>query len=87
MMKAGGFQRDDPVFQPGLAGCFQKRESSDHVGAHKDAWVQNGAIHMRLGGKMHNGLNFILPKELVQKWTVVDVAVDKDVPLGVRQVF
>src|SRR2546426_947296 len=63
---------------------------SHHISFHEPIRFQNGAVHMRLGGKVDDRLNAMLPGHSVHESLIADIPADKGVarmPLDVSQVL
>src|SRR6266571_834078 len=61
-----------------------------HIGFHEPVRFQNGAVYMRLGGKVDDRLNPMLPHDAVNESRIADIPMDKGVawmPLDVVQVL
>ena len=87
MVKTRFFDWDDLVNDPGAASGFEQRVGANNVGVHEDTRVEDGAIHVRFGGKIDYGIDFVFAENLIQQGTVGDVPLNEQVPLRVREVF
>src|SRR2546422_715566 len=80
----------DESFDAKRPSRLEEHCGSHHIGFHKPFWFQNGAVHMRLGGKVDDRLDTMLPRDAVHEGPIADISVDKGVarmPLDVSQVF
>jgi len=87
VVEAGLFARDNALFQPGFAGCFQQGEGADDVSLDELRGTKDGAIHVRFGGKVHHGVNPIAAEEVIHQGAVTDIALYKGVTGWVGQIL
>ena len=56
---------------------LQQAESAHHIGLYEILGTMNGAVHMRLGRKVHHGAWLVLRQQLRQLCTVADIGLHK----------
>ena len=61
--------------RPRAARRFQERVRAHDVGAQKALGILDGSIHVRLGRKVHDGVEALLPDESSDLVTIADVTV------------
>ena len=78
MEEAEGFLGSiiEPV--PVSARSFQEGEGPNDVGLDELGGSMDGAIHMGLSGKVHNGAGTVLSEELGNKFRISDIASNED---------
>ena len=65
---------------PPVGACgLKKMESPNNVGLDKLAGAMNRAVHMRLGGEVHNSARLVLGEDFVDEDAIADIPSNKDV--------
>ena len=65
---------------PPVSACgLKKMESSNNVGLDKLSGAMNRAVHMRLGGEVHNSARLVLGEDFVDEDAIADIPSNKDV--------
>ena len=79
MQEAEGFFRF--LIEPSEVGTdgFEKVECADDVCLNELARAVNRAVHMRLGGEVHDSTRLVLGEDFADKGAVADIASNKDV--------
>jgi len=60
------------------ASCLKELKGANDVCLDKLAGAVNRAIHMRLGGKVHHGLRFVLGEQAIDESRVTYIASNED---------
>ena len=60
-----------------LAAAFHQHLRAHHVGAHEDAGVGDGAVHMAFSGKVDHDIGVLFLKETVHRLRIGDVRAHK----------
>ena len=60
-------------------GGFQQAQRADHIGLDEVFGPVDGAVHMRLGGKVDDGAGLVLGQQLGNQIKVADIALHKSV--------
>ena len=66
-----------PLAFPGMAGSFQQDTGADHIGLEELDRTEDGAVDMRFGRKVDDGVDGIVRHHPVEQLAVADAAVDE----------
>ena len=72
--------------QPELADRLKQGKRAHHIGLNERFWTQDGAIHVRFGRKVNDGIDVMPAQQVIDQASITDVAVDEFVPIPSRQV-
>ena len=74
-------------FNAGRAGGVQKHLGAEDVRLHKDGSAENASVHVRLGGKMDDRIDRVLPERRKHGLGIANVAANKAVPRVTRDIL
>ena len=70
-----------------ITRCLKQCVGADDVGLDKLAGAVDGAIHMRLGGKVHDGIGLMLVKNAFYFLRITDINVFKSIAITIAHVL